>query len=93
MSRGNFDWSRTVALISVVGFTIVVLIRIFLTFYYLKRRPRNPSFETERVHPYLIRDATVFLTAREVWSIGPLLGYIAVTFWGLGLVTAFLTRH
>jgi hypothetical protein len=93
MPQVNPTWSLALELVSVGGFAIVVLTRIFLTLYYMKSRPENPSPDFDRVQPYRIRVKTVFLTEREARLIGPWLVYVAITFWALGLFAAIFTRY
>lgn len=81
------SWYHLIELASVVGFASVILIRLTISLYYLKRRPSTPSLETEIVHPYPIRTRVVYLTEREARLIGPILRNIAITFWISGLVT------
>jgi hypothetical protein len=87
------NWHEMVELISVGGFTCVVLIRLSLSSYYLKHRPTKTSPERGFVRPYPVRTTAVYLTEREARLVGPILRNVAITFWVSGLVTFLVTRR
>ncbi len=67
------NWYEMVELISVGGFTCVILVRLTLSFYYLTHRPTSPSPESGIVRPYPVRTTVVYLTEWEAQLVGPIL--------------------
>jgi hypothetical protein len=82
-----------IELLSVAGFTCMVLVRLILSFYYVRYRPHSPCPESEFVRPYPARATTVYVTEWEARLVGSMLRNVAITFWLLGLVTVLITRR
>lgn len=78
--------------ISLLGFAAVAITRVLLSIYYRYSRPTNPDPTHGRIHEYHIAQHTVFLTRRELNTVGSGLVPFAIFFWLVGLILAFIYR-